>query len=186
MTAALDVYRTWNGPELCVVSGCERRRYCRGRCNTHYRQWLRNLDGPRPPVVWPSLPQRRPRCVVDGCHRETRSHSSQWCETHYYRNRRNGHLELLDTRKPVVTYGAAHQRIRYDKGSATKYRCVICGKPAQQWSYDNADPNELTQEMPNGSVCRYSLSPDHYQPACLSCHKRRDNAHRALAVISRW
>lgn len=123
-------------------------------------------------------------CDVDGCERPSRRRG--WCEAHYLRYRRNGHLELLDRRKAVVGYHRAHDRIRSDKGRPDVHPCVECGKPAQQWAYDNSDPDELIGETANGSVCRYSLSPDHYQPFCIPCHRRFDYTHRVIRVISTW
>lgn len=38
-------------------------------------------------------------CVIDGCDNKIRSGKCQWCEKHYYRNRRNGDPEKLFTRQ---------------------------------------------------------------------------------------
>lgn len=44
---------TQNGPVLCLTEGCDRAARKRGRCDTHYRQWLRKYG--------------HLRCAVDGC-----------------------------------------------------------------------------------------------------------------------
>lgn len=69
-------------------------------------------------------------------------------------------------RADVVTYETAHDRIVRDRGPARGRQCVDCGGPALHWSYDHADPDELTS--PKGYL--YSLDVEHYEPRCPSCH----------------
>ncbi len=118
---------------------------------------------------------------MDGC--GAKVYARNWCKIHYDRNRRNGHLELMPTRQPVVNYNSAHARIRRDKGPASAHPCVDCGAPATQWAYDGLDPNELTDTTPSELGLRYSLSVDHYQAKCAPCHVRMDRAHR---VFESW
>lgn len=70
-------------------------------------------------------------------------------------------------------YFDVHRWLTVDRGPATAHACTDCGKPARQWSYDNADPDELIDKG-----LRYSRDLDHYVPRCLSCHKRFDIAER--------
>lgn len=78
-------------------------------------------------------------------------------------------------RKEVVGYQGAHVRLRLTQGRAAEHDCHRCGEPADEWSYNHADPNELIDEdlgLP------YSLSSDHYVPMCKSCHVRFDATAR--------
>lgn len=73
-------------------------------------------------------------------------------------------------RLEVVGYGAAHERLYKDLGRADSHRCADCGGPAQHWSYDHMDREELYRH----DGLPYSLNPDHYSPRCVPCHKRFD------------
>lgn len=73
-----------------------------------------------------------------------------------------------------VDYSAAHERVRRLYGPASDHYCIGCGAPAQHWSYDHADPDELIS--PTLGIA-YSLDTDRYQPRCVSCHKTFDLAH---------
>lgn len=89
-------------------------------------------------------------------------------------------------RDRVVGYRAAHARVQAARGPATCYPCAgDCGRPAGEWAYDNADPDELVATV-NGAVRRYSLDSDRYQPLCRPCHRRFDKNHRALRVFATW
>lgn len=76
-------------------------------------------------------------------------------------------------------YASAHDRVHAAKGSARDYDCVACGDAAEQWAYDNADPNERLE----GGLA-FSASPDHYQPMCQSCHKRFDATRRRVEIMA--
>jgi hypothetical protein len=79
--------------------------------------------------------------------------------------------ELL--RSPVTdapTYATAHARVYAARGSAADHTCTDCPRPAQQWSYDHTDPDEMTR--PDGAA--YSGNPEHYAPRCIPCHRRFD------------
>jgi hypothetical protein len=88
-----------------------------------------------------------------------------------------------DTRKhwraDVVGYLGAHDRLRRDRGRAKEHQCVDCGDQAEQWSYDHADPDELsgTQGTKGTTPYPYSLKPEHYDPRCKSCHVAFDWKH---------
>ena len=87
------------------------------------------------------------------------------------------------SRHPSVSYLPylnAHYHVRWQKGSASRKRCVDCGRKAQDWSYNNADPNEKWGLTKTGHVCAYSEDVSYYEPRCKSCHKRFDLAHARL------
>jgi len=109
------------------------------------------------------------------------------CSTHYTRWAKHGDpLVVLKTgRKPgygasehgmyrgdKVGYHGAHKRIYRLRGPASSRPCADCGKQAQQWSYDGADPDERI-DLGRGA---FSLDPERYQPRCIRCHKTHDVA----------
>ena len=82
-------------------------------------------------------------------------------------------------RADVVSYGGAHDRLDRDHGLAKTHQCVDCNGPAAHWSYDHADPDELTS--PEGYP--YSLDAGHYEPRCSSCHARFDAARKRQHLV---
>jgi len=99
---------------------------------------------------------------------------------HYYRWYRNGDPLRLVKQEPLemYSYRGMHRRLQILRGPATNQACFDCGKPATQWSYDNADPNEILKPHP------YSLDPMHYVGRCRSCHKKFDIADRRLRDVA--
>jgi hypothetical protein len=78
--------------------------------------------------------------------------------------------KMRDGGGPPLTYRAAHQKVRNEKGLPSGSPCVECGKPGAQWSYNYQDPDELT-DAADGP---YSASSDFYESRCASCHRRYD------------
>lgn len=78
------------------------------------------------------------------------------------------------TRRSVVGYIAAHQRVYRDNGKASSHGCVDCDQPAREWSYDHLDPKALVGTVGTVEGLLYSLDPAHYQPRCKSCHTKFD------------
>lgn len=79
-----------------------------------------------------------------------------------------------------IGYRAAHRRVRAQRGPASDYRCVSCGRPAVHWSYSHDDPDE---QLEDGSP--YSADPAHYRPRCAKCHRVFDAAHAQGRVLRR-
>lgn len=75
----------------------------------------------------------------------------------------------------VATYAAVHRQLAAERGAAAEQTCAECAAPATDWSYDNADPRELTDRV---TGCAYSLDLSHYRPRCRSCHRTIDWARR--------
>ena len=71
-----------------------------------------------------------------------------------------------------ATYGAAHGRVKKERGPASTHPCADCGGRARHWSYDHRDPDGRLS--PDGRA--YSLDINHYVPRCVSCHKMHDCA----------
>ena len=119
-------------------------------------------------------------CAIEGCDHSDRG-GYGWCRMHYMRWWRHGSPHQTNAGHrfigDLVTYRGAHIRVRKRRGAASRQHCVECGRLAQHWAYDHADPHELID--PRGR--RYSGDPQHYRPMCVSCHKKADLALLAAA-----
>ena len=60
-----------------------------------------------------------------------------------------------------------HDRLRKERGPASNNPCVDCGKPAQEWSWDNGSNEDYGTKAIGESF-------DEYSPRCRSCHRNRD------------
>lgn len=93
----------------------------------------------------------------------------------------SGHRHHLT--QDVVTYAGAHDRVKRKRGSASEHLCVDCGGQAEDWSYDNADRDEMVAAPGTwGAGMRYSQKIEHYQPRCTPCHARFDEQERRGAA----
>jgi len=72
-------------------------------------------------------------------------------------------------------YASIHKRLSRARGPARKLACVDCRGAAATWSYDNADPDAVS-DMVKGTLIAYSLDMSHYEPRCVSCHRKFDRA----------
>jgi hypothetical protein len=160
-----------SGPRLCSVATCHRAHRSSGFCKGHARRWRATGDpGPADFGPRPGDP-----CSVDGCARPYRSKGL--CDAHYQRLQDSGEPGRAEiaARHPIdpdnPDYLHAHYRVRVARGRADTHVCGGgCGKTAQEWAYDNADPHELTD--PKGRP--YSKNIEHYRSLCRSCHRRFD------------
>jgi len=87
-------------------------------------------------------------------------------------------VAIPSTRKAAPSYNAAHHRIYVERGQASQHVCG-CGAPADEWSYDGTDPDELIelrvdQKTRKTRPVAYSAKPEHYSPLCRSCHVKAD------------
>lgn len=75
------------------------------------------------------------------------------------------------------SYKTAHMRVYRDRGKASYQACVDCRAPADDWSYDGTDPDELLAPQREGEApMRYSAKPAHYSPRCKPCHRVYDRS----------
>jgi hypothetical protein len=119
-------------------------------------------------------------CTVEDCGRRARARG--WCHKHYMRWYVHGDpLTVLPkpgnrNRGPAANgwkgddagYRAAHERVRRAFGAAEEHTC-LCGKQAQDWSYDG--------------LTGYSLDINEYTALCTSCHCKRDRTHRNFGRV---
>lgn len=73
----------------------------------------------------------------------------------------------------LLTYYAAHERVKRLRGPARTHRCVDCGEWARDWSLRNDAVTHLGVNK-RGDTCRLSADPMDYEPRCRSCHKKYD------------
>ena len=114
-----------NTTTTCRVEGCERLRNGRSSlCVMHGFRWSRHRDlehkRKSQSEMW--TPELRARQAEHARNRKADKHPS-W-------------------KGDDVKYEAVHSRLRKYRGSATKFPCVDCGKPAQGWSFKH-DAKEL-------------------------------------------
>ena len=58
----------------------------------------------------------------------------------------------------VLTYKGMHTKLRRELGPASDYMCDDCGKPANEWSFEGGNDQDL----------------DNYGARCYSCHRKYD------------
>lgn len=161
----------------CIVDGCDRGgKITRGLCNMHYQRAKKASEL----ADLPRLKNRRGsvRCTFDGCDRTM--HARGYCATHYDRWSKHGDASIVlkpsscAIRGDIPTYSTIHFRLKRSRGRASNYGCVDCGGTAQEWSYNNADPNEYHATVAGGFSVAYSLDLANYEPRCSPCHRRFD------------
>ena len=61
----------------------------------------------------------------------------------------------------IPSYDVWHKRVNKARGPASRYACVDCGEPAQDWSTVNSSSGDVRGR---------------FQPRCRKCHRRYDGA----------
>lgn len=166
----------------CTIDGCDRTVHARGWCYKHYQRWKKTGDPTKIKITGIDY-QIRGACSITGCDRPTQARG--WCDLHYRRWRAHGNPLIerkagAQLRGEHPTWATVHGRLRRSRGSAKDHRCIDCGKPAAEWSYDGSDPDELIGEH-CGRVMAYSVDPDRYQPRCKPCHRAYDRRPQTVA-----
>lgn len=114
-------------------------------------------------------------CAVPRCGKPVRSRG--YCNTHYRRWQRYGDPRAqapIESKIPGgVGYWSVHQRLKTELGPASAQKCMDCGAPARDWSYDGTD---LDERIDPYRGYRYSLDLGRYRPRCRGCHRRATNA----------
>lgn len=172
----------------CTLSGCGKPIKRAGFCYGHYmKNW-------RYGTPEPEFESRRTRLEgrVFGRLTVVRPAGRQWlcvCDCGVETTVRTGDLNRgtvascgAHGRRDDAGYGAAHDRVRADRGRAEDYQCTDCGGAARHWSYNHSDPDERHSDKPRHYGAAYSLDPAHYSPRCVPCHKRFDLDRRDARI----
>ncbi len=129
----------------------------------HHRRFLKYGD--------PLHLERKPNignCTVDGCDKPMRK--LEYCASHYAMWYTCGEIREWEYKWGQGGYSSTHRRIQRARGKASDYSCVDCDSPADEWSYDGEDQNELTDER----GIKFSRDPARYDPRCVPCHRAFD------------
>lgn len=168
----------------CSVTSCDAPRYQnKTMCGSHFMKWYRYGD---PFYVAPRRYQRLQGMRFGSLVVRARSTGRYWfcdCDCGGTTRALSGDLNrgtktscgaAVHRRSDMVGYGTAHDRVRFDRGSAASHLCIDCGRQAAQWSYDHCDPRELIGHGGGAEGLPYSSDPSHYDPRCVPCHKTFD------------
>ena len=119
-------------------------------------------------------------CSLEGC--TEKHHAHGYCGPHAYRFKTYGDptaegpgRKAGRNRLDVPGYAGVHKRLRRDVGPAKDRRCVDCGSPAEEWSYDGGCPDEAKADW-GGSILAYSPDLSRYSPRCRKCHRHMDES----------
>lgn len=177
----------------CSLPDCGKPLKRFGFCYGHYmKNWRYGTPTPEFAPSWPDIRgQRFGRLTV------LERVDAQWscrCDCGAMASARAGDLnrgtvttcgdKVKHWRRADIGYSAAHERVRADRGSVKAFACVGCSQPAQHWSYDHDDPDELHEAGLSAHPMAYSADPSHYSPRCIKCHKRFDLDH--IDAASSW
>lgn len=169
---------------ICSLDECDKPVKRRGYCYSHYmKAWRYGTPTPSFDPKWVDLRGRRFGTVV-----VQERQGQRWltvCDCGRERLASAGELNRSGDaatcghrpshrRSETAGYSAAHDRVRRDRGPITDHACIDCGRQAQHWSYNHDDPQELLAHGLSVRPVAYSLTPAHYSPRCISCHKRFD------------
>lgn len=69
-------------------------------------------------------------------------------------------MSAVAYRTATPSYKTVHWRLSRERGPASAHDCEDCGRPAEEWAFDE----------PTG----HSDDLSRYAPLCCSCHARRD------------
>lgn len=171
---------------ICQIEGCRRvsKRWAGQRrvCPMHGARFGRHghFEQTR---KWSPRNGNRRKCAVPEC-LAMEDGACGYCKMHMTRLSKHGdphhHIPRAERNFPRgpdhhfwtgenVSYSGVHLRLRATRGSASAHECIDCNRVAQQWSYDRKDSAEKQSEFGP-----YSADLNHYEPRCISCHKRFD------------
>lgn len=174
----------------CAVDGCEQPMRKRSWCASHYAQWRRTGEDPKPfKYKWgqaeprPFIPkQRRVRatCSVRDC--TAQAHGQGLCAKHYSRKRKYGDVEFVQRiwheMQPCVVCGSESRSIKsrnlcskrcerlfytYAGDVPTERECVQCGAITRLTDLTKSG----NRRKSNGRLCA-SCQRDGWRRECLS------------------
>lgn len=174
----------------CIINNCTNEIRAKGMCKHHYNKWYKHGDALHK-NKWENAPDI---CVVDGCNRHTRSKGADMCEMHYYRIRRNGHLDLTRIAKQVIIntggyikdfdkshplcdstgYVYRHRKVLFNSNPSMK--CVHCGK-LRTWADCHVD--HLDDDITNNNLNNLGIS-------CPTCNQQRGRDKMKQSIRKRY
>jgi uncharacterized Zn-finger protein len=158
----------------------------------------------------------RPQCQVEGCSRPARSVAALHCETHYYRLRRNGHLNAklqADPPPKITTHSQGyvlehmtdhplwgetkgriyqHRRVYFDAHGKGPHQCHWCGSTVVWGSmhvdHVNAvrDDNRLSNLVASCPKCNVSRAAPKSKAAARDRSTARLTMGGECLSISEW
>jgi len=178
----------------CIIEGCAGRMHGNLYCAKHYCRNLKHGD-----PLYGEDKKRHNTCCVVGCNQKPRSGYSAYCETHYYRIRRNGHLNLLPMSISHVTdngyikiktkthplsdirgWISIHRVVLFNSIGPGKHPCHWCGKEV---NFDSAYPKDLMALVVDHVDCdKTNNDLSNLVPSCCECNLRRDKAKHKKAT----
>lgn len=137
-----------------------------------------------------------PKCSVPECDKCIRSSGCRYCETHYYRIRRNGTLELKrkhnetlcldgyvkDSEAKSLGFYRQHRRVLFEKIGEGSHKCHHCGTwLSWEKNYpehrDALTVDHLDEDKSNND-------PDNLVPCCGACNLKRSQ-YKAIITFTR-
>lgn len=179
----------------CNVSECVKPIHAKGWCYAHYmRAWRYGSPTFVHPARFKDVAGQRFGCLIARDRVDQRGMKMWRCDcdcggslTTRIGDLNNGNVVSCGDRRTHrgndVSYDAAHQRVRSDRGPAAQFPCVDCASSAQHWSYSHRDPDELVAQSGQWAGLPYSLDTAQYEPRCVPCHKRFDLDHLAISGL---
>ncbi|NKT24515.1 hypothetical protein [Prescottella equi] len=148
----------------------------------------------------------KPTCTVDGCTKEARSYSADWCKMHYHRWYRHGSTERVATASQATASHGRRYRTVYTpghplagkRGMAYEHRvalhdkigpgihdCHWCGTQVR-WEANRTAHDALQVDHLNG-IGDDNRHPN-LVPACRRCNTLRaaQARHEALVAAGFW
>lgn len=172
-TVAVAPIRHYCSPDCrphCDIDGCEKPQHAKGMCTSHATRASRYGDPLAPKLRMSNVGA----CSVGDCEQPMRKVG--FCASHYAMWREFGEIRDWHYRHGDGGYIPTHNWIRRQRGKPGQHSCVDCGCVAEEWSYDNADPDE--RRDPNHDNAAFSRKLEHYAPRCVPCHRAFDREAR--------
>ena len=160
--------------ETCIKNGCGTKQRFKGLCSKHYTEYLsKGYKG----------------CSVDACKNKVRSAGSPYCDTHYYRVRRSGTINLQSVSKRHITdmgyikikashtlsdkrgWVSEHRLVLFNKIGPGKHPCYWCGREVDFDLEYPKDLGALVIDHLDGN--KENNNPDNLVPSCAVCNLKR-------------
>lgn len=153
----------------CDVEGCENKHKGHGYCKNHLTQ------------AYNTGKLQKQSCSVDDCTRPLLANGV--CRLHNDRIRYSGtatvtivRVDSPEYKQSNLTYKAAHKHVYKERGKASEWHCVECGKSARHWAliHGRGTQHELGG---HSHKMQYSTNVWDYWPMCTKCHVRYDTTN---------